>query len=475
MAAATMRGSPDIANGNSDPRDANGTHPASGSRRDSTALPETMDYNDDGEVYEPAAAEGRKKRSAPKAASNTKSSGRTGRSFSARARDLPVDNSNYTTRKSSLQTPPGLSEESTTPRGLPPAEYLQNTNTETQQNEGPLPEAPTAPASIPSAPSRSNTTHSTSGPRKDWASDRSPLQKLEVTLSGISKEEKRARVQEAEMRLKERMARQKAEREKAEAEAVTPATAQPSAEQNAPSNSRAVPGSARKGERKNVTPGEATINAPAAVPRQPMATAARHNRAVSMNPQYPAIRRPDNAQYTLAENTIPPSVQVGNVPRRSVTMNGPSAKHAPAGEDIARSKSLSQKGPSEPIQPSDVILSEERLETPPAARTAQDSVESHTKKRQTVSFNVPPPTPPPIFEWKNAPIARLGSADFDFQHLDMDRSKAWWEGGTNNRRKSRALPKNYKTPAQKLTGKLFKPRSKPVTKSVEILISNRCD
>ncbi|RMD39927.1 hypothetical protein DV735_g5209, partial [Chaetothyriales sp. CBS 134920] len=39
--------------------------------------------------------------------------------------------------------------------------------------------------------------------RRDWAPERSPLQKLEVTLNDISKEEKRARVQEAEMRLKE--------------------------------------------------------------------------------------------------------------------------------------------------------------------------------------------------------------------------------------------------------------------------------
>ncbi|ETI26248.1 hypothetical protein G647_03025 [Cladophialophora carrionii CBS 160.54] len=42
--------------------------------------------------------------------------------------------------------------------------------------------------------------------RRDWAPDRSPLQKLEVTLNDISKEEKRARVQEAEMLLRDREA-----------------------------------------------------------------------------------------------------------------------------------------------------------------------------------------------------------------------------------------------------------------------------
>jgi PhoD related phosphatase len=38
---------------------------------------------------------------------------------------------------------------------------------------------------------------------RDWAADRSPLQKLEVKLNDISKEEKRARVEEAEMLLRE--------------------------------------------------------------------------------------------------------------------------------------------------------------------------------------------------------------------------------------------------------------------------------
>jgi hypothetical protein len=68
-------------------------------------------------------------------------------------------------------------------------------------------------------------------------------------------------------------------------------------------------------------------------------------------------------------------------------------------------------------------------------------------KRQTVSFNVPPPTPPPLSDWKTAPVARLGASDFDYQNLDADRSKAWWEGGgSKNRRKSRALPINYQKP-----------------------------
>ena len=65
-----------------------------------------------------------------------------------------------------------------------------------------------------------------------------------------------------------------------------------------------------------------------------------------------------------------------------------------------------------------------------APETPQESAESQTKpKKASVSFDVPPPTPPPIFEWKNARPGQLEAADFDFQHVDMDRSKAWWEGG----------------------------------------------
>lgn len=58
--------------------------------------------------------------------------------------------------------------------------------------------------------------------RRDWAPDRSPLQKLEVTLNDISKEEKRARVQEAEMLLRERDA--KALRGNIESSPLEPAT-----------------------------------------------------------------------------------------------------------------------------------------------------------------------------------------------------------------------------------------------------------
>ena len=444
MAAAAMRASPDMANGRSDPQSTNGAR--RGSRKYNPADPDITGYEEDMD-REPSTAEVSYQRPAPKATPRQK-----GRSFSARAGNQPAANLNYTTRKPVPDMPPGISEESTTPRGLPPAEYNPELDAAIQSQENVHPPVPISPGQ-PSPLSRSNTTQSTAGKQRDWASDRSPLQKLEVTLNGISKEEKRARVQEAEMRLRERLARQKAEREKAESTAIVPPPSQMP-------ETRAASGPPRKSEGKESTVGDIPRDAP--MPRQPEGLAMRHNRDVSTKTQYPAIQRPEDAQFAQAEVAVPVSAQMGSVPRRSVTMSGPAAKPGPAGGRTPN-RSVSQSGPSKPVRSAAVaaVAAEaERVETPPAvriARAAQESVESHQKpkrEKQTVSFNVPPPTPPPVFEWKDSPAARLGAADFDFQHLDINRSKAWWEGGgTKDRRKSRALPKNYQTPAQKLTGK----------------------
>ncbi|KAJ5606281.1 hypothetical protein N7510_009062 [Penicillium lagena] len=388
MAMTTMRRSPEAANGGS-------IHPSDDHR---------YGMNSYGPAMPPQVPRTRSVSSRGPLAAQT--AGQTpGRSFSARARDLPPGSMNYTTRKPVSQAAPMQPEESNTPRGMPPA---------------PLPPG-------------SNTTASTAEQRRGWASDRSPLQKLEVTLTGITKEEKRARVQEAEMKARERLARQKAEREKAESMA---AAAQ--AEQNM----RAAAVAAAK--RKEIIP----------EPRSG-STAVRHSRALSMNPQYPAVHRAEDPQYARTEDTISPTARTGGVPRKLVAMGVPVAKP----DDNVRSISQADPRVAAPM------LSEERMdENQSPTQTFQDSVDSQPrpKKQQTVSFDVPPPTPPPIFEWRNPQVARLGVSDFDFQHLDADRSKAWWEGGgTTDRRKSRALPKNYQTPAQKLSGvnehKTFQP------------------
>ncbi|KAI9871890.1 MAG: hypothetical protein M1830_002324, partial [Pleopsidium flavum] len=60
----------------------------------------------------------------------------------------------------------------------------------------------TSPFSRSNTRKESEASTATVDPRKNWASDRSPLQKLEGKLNDISKEEKRARVEEAEQLLR---------------------------------------------------------------------------------------------------------------------------------------------------------------------------------------------------------------------------------------------------------------------------------
>ena len=444
MAATAMRGSPDMANGSSNPHIANGAQRAQG-RRNRKKAPSAESYEHEVEYDEPETAHTNERAAHP--------SGQD-RSFSARARNQPEGNPNYTTRKPIPPLTSKLSEESTTPRGLPTEPYSPEPSAAMPEIHVQSP--PPAPA-VSSPPTRSNTTRSVSASdsRRDWASERSPLQKLEVTLTGISKEEKRARVQQAEIKARERMARKKAEQEKAELMAAVARDA--SAQRTQPENQPT--GASKRNERKEVPIGDAMRNGhSAALPKQRQTenTAVRHSRTVSTNPQYPSIRRPEDPQYTRAEAAIPSSAKMGNVPRRSVTVSGAAAKPTPA-HNINHSRSMSQAGPR-PTQAPGALRAETTGELLTAPRGPEDSAESQVKpKKQSVSFNVPPPTPPPIFEWRNAQPARLAAPDFDFQNFDMERSKAWWEGGgSKDRRKSRALPKTYRSPAQKSTGKVLR-------------------
>ncbi|KAJ5902811.1 hypothetical protein N7495_003339 [Penicillium taxi] len=452
MAAATLRGSPDMANGSSNLQYANDPRATQTSHKYSTSELSIASYNDGAIVGSESNLP------APSGPSDLGTVENTRRSVSvtSKSRELSAGNLNYTTRKPIPDMPPILPQKSASPRDFrqtsnPPEIYVSS-----RENVQPPGSSTATSVSSPTT----NTTHSTSDQRRDWASDRSPLQKLELTLTGISKEEKRARVQAAEQRLRKRLARQKAEKEREEDSAIDDPQRP---HQNLGTENWSVSDPAVNNPPRDVIPESPKRNVPLG-PRQPGNTVARHNRAVSMNPQYKTIHRPKEAQHLRAEDAIPPLENIVNVPRRPVTISGSAAKPAPAISSMKSPYSSQQKpqklGQS-PIVSSTAIVNNGGEEVSPILRTAHDSVESYSKPK--VSFNVPPPTPPPIFEWKNSPILRLDSTDFDFQRLDMAQGKAWWEGaGTTNRRQSRALPKNYKTPAQKLTGvsdhKNFQPK-----------------
>ncbi|EAW10726.1 uncharacterized protein ACLA_051980 [Aspergillus clavatus NRRL 1] len=382
--------------------------------------------------------------------------------------------------------------------------------------------SPIDASSQPSPLSRSNTTKSSTDKRRDWASDRSPLQKLEVTLNGISKEEKRARVLEAERRVKERLARQQREAETRDASAARP----PDRPSNTGSQSNATrqkstserdarqlqPDTASRQVNPAISRGTVPDRHEMSIPREQRAPGQPKQAIQNRGPPSQPIYMTENSPHSSLKSPMP-VVSQGSVPRRSVSVNqrpGGYADGAARNPELPREKEIHTRTTPEAIQtprppqqnhpipqqvrilprqayPESQIQQSQSSQRAPERNIAfssgmnaqqdrnhagtsngpadtpvepiQDELNAQMKpKKNTVSFNVPPPTPPPLSEWKNAPVARLGASDFDFQHLDTEKSKAWWEGGGSNRRKSRALPSNYQKPAQKLTeNKSFQP------------------
>lgn len=379
--------------------------------------------------------------------------------------------------------------------------------------------------------SRSSTTRSAKGQKRDWAPDRSPLQRLEVKLNDISKEEKRARVLEAELRLKERLARQEKEKQEKEKQAAndqntTPSpervrsrqgsTATPVAAGEAPS---AIGSSSQHKKTPSYTRSISTWELdsptdsmtgytelqysarPSTVsrsgvssnvrhvevqrPRQPqysleqgrsLETASNdqnsakpyrgqaystenerfswqpdtHHRAVPDNSYFPAgntrtPQRPDSKRL----QKVPPETYYHRATHDEHQYETPTMDHKPAEADPAPMEyMLTRETDNQQYQQQEDQLLQHH-------DSSTEEVVKPKQKKQTVQFDMPPPTPPPLSEWKQAPVARLSAADMEFQTFDADKGKAWWErGGNTHRRRSRALPSDYQKPVPKANGTL---------------------
>jgi hypothetical protein len=165
-------------------------------------------------------------------AQSERRSGELSRSFSARARGLPIDqdirnsekryndwaeshNEPQRERRHRTSNEPSLPSSS---RNDAPTRVSSSNYPTSQRRASDTATSQRQPASI-AQPVRSSTVRQpkdpispTSPTAGEW-SHRSPLQKLEGTLNDISKEEKRARVQEAEMLLRESQAGRSSRRE----------------------------------------------------------------------------------------------------------------------------------------------------------------------------------------------------------------------------------------------------------------------
>ncbi|KAL4910586.1 hypothetical protein BDW74DRAFT_141426 [Aspergillus multicolor] len=372
-----------------------------------------------------------------------------------------------------------------------------------------LPEGHGSPASQDEAArlSRSDTLKSSTGEQHDWAYNRSPLQKLEVAIGGISKEEKRARALEAERRLRERMATATAKPAATPEPEPSRIATKSAVQQLAKENEAPVRRPSRKEPRQQENRGyerqenitlqqEPDVTRPQTSRARAPAIHGSGERLLSQNqdasnrpPSIRAVRggstarRPVSITHQLEKPRMSPhepnQAQPRNnyvIPHPEMTLQSPRANTAQprsptAGKPLTDAPSRAPQSSSSPEQgrqdgrpfpaPAATVPSD-KIPPPHEVRDSAESIipESNeniqrpqTKsKRHTVSFDVPPPTPPPLSEWKTARTVRLGASDFDLQALDVDRNKAWWESGTRDRRQSRALPKNYQQPsAQKPT------------------------
>lgn len=378
--------------------------------------------------------------------------------------------------------------------------------------------------------SRSNTVRSSRrDEQREWAPERSPLQKLEVTLKDISKEEKRARVEEAEMLLREAKAGRKSRRvtqnraqsspssEKKQRNGTAPEPSnleeagllrslsgkqkdrlQRSAtvESKKPQTQRS-PGGGRNGfdyeeqqpaggysppgNKSHAPPNrfEPRVGAlPHATHEQLIAKNTKpHNRNWSSDSQGRGApngqitpRKPTQFQRfaeptTTAQDAHTSSVQRSNSRKpQNQYPRGPNAqaqtKQSGEPEDIQfhqrsaiphhiapvsnHGQYKSESNAREPTEP-EIHVNDEAFgpglnnsgDQPQRRELPQPGVGNGNSrgKQHTVSFAVPPPTPPPQDEWRTAEVAKLHALDFDLR--DFDAGRAWWEGGGSGSRRKR--------------------------------------
>ncbi|KAI1938640.1 hypothetical protein LOZ66_003443 [Ophidiomyces ophidiicola] len=359
---------------------------------------------------------------------------------------------------------------------------------------------------------------------RDWAPARSPLQKLEVTLNDISKEEKRARIEEAEMLLKEAKAGRKnrlAVRDMRETPKVQEAgqqkrdiprpatledtsisrrtssrnkesvqrraTAEPSKpeprealvdrdsddyQDEVVAQRELIPNSA--GDRRPFQPAQGNSKAPdmsfdqfmagdveySSSQRQKIQPSANQFRSQSLSTsKSPWMQAPQSAappskagapvhrsNSKKLQKPMPRELMDRFAPEASTNVPIYGAQEhnyedspetdvpTPRAEiepetDI---KSSIRQKKVDPVYPSLATVSTDGPSDDLDSAAGEKKTESR-QKRMSVTFAVPPPTPPPLDEWRSATVCRLPADHLNLHHFDA--SKAWWEGGGSGRRK----------------------------------------
>ncbi|KAK2785135.1 hypothetical protein FQN52_008621 [Onygenales sp. PD_12] len=467
------------------------------------------------------------------------------RSFSARAKELPAERALDTLEQldppqdstSWVESQRQLNDGINASGKMSPQIVLQNVTIRKPKN----PRRSLAPPPDPVQPPQSNSSLSPTShwsvsqtsrkegqSRRDWAPEKSPLQKLEVTLKDISKEEKRARVEEAEMLLREAKAGRRsrqlsreiiptskpAEPNRPKSSIVDPSTLEEaglvrslSSKQRDRLQQSAVIESTKADARRFSKEGrggfdyqeqpltesnkpvlqEPILDGPirilddmgqrrASVPSgkaaQPMERSINetarlqkvqntYNR-IDDNDMHGPVREPSGPRPATDIPPAPEPMQRSNsrklqkpFPRDLNTqlladsrdrkrVLPPAVSSASVMQDVRPSTSRNSSATSKkalaeiPDNNSPVIVGLGLTNTtPPQGPIEKLPLEksNQTKPKQhSVSFAMPPLTPPPLEEWKKAVVGRLQVGDFDLR--DDQPKRAWWEGGGSGRRRT---------------------------------------
>ncbi|KAJ6442690.1 hypothetical protein O9K51_03865 [Purpureocillium lavendulum] len=342
-------------------------------------------------------------------------------------------------------------------------------------------------ADVAAQPRRPSVAGSSAERRRKLAIDRSPLQRLELTLDSMTKEEKRARVQAAEQRARQRAAA------KASSEAPIAREAQPEERYRADRQMHQAPHPMHA----PVSVPPVSMHAPASEPApapmpapvsftEPLAQEVAQ-KEMSVHHEPPSHRRPHEDQYEYQaapweepqqERRQDPRHEAQGQPRQQSRQQpreaaGPS--RLPPGDDSAipkrnlsfRERTAQNDGQligvlnspqSHPRQPSDAqpmhvaTAQKQPLQDAGSEASHEQSHEMPSMRHQDLRPGEGLYQPPEwLDEWKKGTTGTLSGALLDISReppLATDMSKAWWEtgrggGASTSRRKAEAFDGEY--------------------------------
>ncbi|KAF3057376.1 hypothetical protein GL218_06276 [Daldinia childiae] len=185
----------------------------------------------------------------------------------------------------------------------------------------------------PSAPKRQGTLNAPVK-RPTWADDRSPLQRLELTLDSITKEEKRARVEAAEHRARERAARKESVSIQERLQLL-------------PERQTSQPSRSRDRRQSDARPEEQRAVVADPVPAQP-SVAASHGPLTRSPPE--EARQPSDqfprSQIPVARNRNITTAEKAGIPQGNLSFRERAAKN-----DINLPRDAESSSPTSPITP----------------------------------------------------------------------------------------------------------------------------